>query len=139
MLTKITFRNFRAIQDASIELGPFNVLIGANGSGKSTVVQAIMALRNRIPNSQDVVSLGREKEPVSLDYQFEAHGRLFAKRWSWSPNQGNEEQSLSLDGRDLEGAQLSYSTTFGNGARLYCFDSAMLRSPAQVAPLSTAS
>lgn len=62
MFTQISFRNFRAIQEASIALGPFNLIIGANESGKSTVVQAILALHNRIRDSQGAVSLGRDPD-----------------------------------------------------------------------------
>lgn len=136
MLTKITFRNFRAIQDASIELGPFNLLIGANGSGKSTVVQAIMALRNRLTEPREIATLAREKEPISLDFHFEEGGRRFARRWQWQVQQANAEESRSLDGRDLDNLQFVQLNEFANGARLYCFDSAKLRAPAQITQYS---
>jgi predicted ATPase len=38
ILTKIEIKGFRSIRDASLELGPLNVLIGANGAGKSNFV-----------------------------------------------------------------------------------------------------
>lgn len=37
---------FLSFQDVSIKLGPVNVLIGANGSGKSNVIEAIDFLRH---------------------------------------------------------------------------------------------
>ena len=39
-------KDFLSFQDVSIELGPVNVLIGANGSGKSNVIDAIDFLRH---------------------------------------------------------------------------------------------
>ena len=39
-------KDFLSFQDVSIELGPVNVLIGANGSGKSNVIEAIDFLRH---------------------------------------------------------------------------------------------
>lgn len=37
-LTRVTIQGFRSIKDASVDLGPLNVLIGANGAGKSNLV-----------------------------------------------------------------------------------------------------
>ena len=39
-------KDFLSFQDVSIELGPVNMLIGANGSGKSNVIEAIDFLRH---------------------------------------------------------------------------------------------
>jgi predicted ATPase len=38
MLRKININGYRSIKEASLELGPLNVLIGANGAGKSNFV-----------------------------------------------------------------------------------------------------
>ena len=41
MINKISIRNFKSLAETSVELGPFTVLVGANGSGKSSFLQAI--------------------------------------------------------------------------------------------------
>ena len=41
MIDTITIKNFKSITDATLSLGNVNVLIGANGSGKSNVLEAI--------------------------------------------------------------------------------------------------
>jgi predicted ATPase len=41
MFNKITIKNFKSLADTSTELGRFTVLVGANGSGKSSFLQAI--------------------------------------------------------------------------------------------------
>ena len=41
MVNKIGIRNFKSIDTLDLELGRFNVIIGANGSGKSNVLEAI--------------------------------------------------------------------------------------------------
>jgi predicted ATPase len=46
-LTKIEIAGYRSIKDMSLELGPLNVLIGANGAGKSNFVTFFWML-NRI-------------------------------------------------------------------------------------------
>lgn len=41
MITEITINNFKSVQDLTLSLGRFNVLIGSNGSGKSNILEAI--------------------------------------------------------------------------------------------------
>ncbi|SEG36333.1 AAA family ATPase [Jhaorihella thermophila] len=40
-LRQVTIRNFKAIEDTTLDLADFNVIVGANGSGKSSVLQAL--------------------------------------------------------------------------------------------------
>src|ERR1017187_428897 len=44
MITKITVTSFKSIENAEIELGNLNVFVGANGSGKSNLLEAIGVL-----------------------------------------------------------------------------------------------
>ena len=55
---KITISNFKSLADQTVELNDFNLLVGANGSGKSNFVQALKFLR-------DIVSFGLE-DAISL-------------------------------------------------------------------------
>ncbi len=41
MIEKITIENYKSIQQLKLELGRITVLIGANGSGKSNILEAI--------------------------------------------------------------------------------------------------
>ena len=54
-ISKISISGLKAIQDASFEPGNINVLIGANGAGKSTFLEAIgllsLAMTDRIDNA----------------------------------------------------------------------------------------
>ncbi|PWV45023.1 AAA family ATPase [Chitinophaga sp. S165] len=42
MLDKIRIRNFKSIDDLSIDLGRFNVFIGENGAGKSNILESMV-------------------------------------------------------------------------------------------------
>ncbi|MFN8576328.1 MAG: ATP-binding protein [Candidatus Sericytochromatia bacterium] len=44
MLSKIQIKNYKSINECSIDLGQFNVFIGENGSGKSNILEAIAML-----------------------------------------------------------------------------------------------
>jgi len=59
MLKKLTIRNFKAIQNMVIEFTPLTVLIGENGCGKSTILQALDLLCS--VSSRDIPEYLREK------------------------------------------------------------------------------
>ena len=44
MFKRLAIKNFKSIIDLTIELGRVNVFIGANGMGKSNVLEAIARL-----------------------------------------------------------------------------------------------
>lgn len=45
MIASIAFRNFKALRNTRIALAPFNVVIGPNGSGKTSLIEAVSQLR----------------------------------------------------------------------------------------------
>lgn len=50
MIKELTIGNFRSIREATLELGKFTVLNGANNSGKSSVLYALQVLKNVVTN-----------------------------------------------------------------------------------------
>lgn len=72
MLTRAVIKGFKCLQDVSVELCPFNVLIGPNDSGKSSFLQAL-SWASRFPTGQIwVPSAARD---VRVDLQ-SSSGRL---------------------------------------------------------------
>ena len=59
-LRKISFGNFKSLYNTSFEPGKINVFIGANGSGKSTVLEAIGLLSAAMTDRVDASSLQRK-------------------------------------------------------------------------------
>jgi predicted ATPase len=45
VIAAIAFRNFKALRATSIRLAPFNLVIGPNGSGKTSLIEAVLRLR----------------------------------------------------------------------------------------------
>lgn len=45
VIASVAFRNFRALRQASLRLGAFNLLIGPAGSGKTSLIEALLRLR----------------------------------------------------------------------------------------------
>ena len=59
-LKKISFGNFKSLYHTSFEPGKVNVFIGANGSGKSTILEAIGLLSAAMTDRVDANSLQRK-------------------------------------------------------------------------------
>ena len=51
VIASIAFRNFKALRNTRVELLPFNLIIGPNGSGKTSLIEAVLRLQSlsRLP------------------------------------------------------------------------------------------
>ena len=50
MITKLHIRNFKSIKNVDLDIGKITVLTGANNSGKSSFIYALLALKNIVNN-----------------------------------------------------------------------------------------
>ena len=48
MIASIAFRKFKALRQTRVELSPFNLFIGPNGSGKTSLIEALLRLRTLV-------------------------------------------------------------------------------------------
>jgi len=80
-LSEIRLQNFKSVTNATVELRPLSVVVGRNSSGKSTLLQSVLALaqavRNRSDSSQfplngEYVRLGTFGEVLSFQNDNEA-------------------------------------------------------------------
>ena len=84
-LRQITIRNFKAIPDTTLDLADFTVIIGANGSGKSSVLQALHWMlqcathRTVRPQRQGGETISERAAPYmpTLDYRNAGHGQTY--------------------------------------------------------------
>ena len=62
VIASVAFRNFKALRNTSLALAPFNLVIGPNGSGKTSLIQALLRLRtlSRLPLREPVGEGARE-------------------------------------------------------------------------------
>ncbi|KOF56282.1 hypothetical protein AGR56_05355 [Clostridium sp. DMHC 10] len=75
MIKSIYIDNFKALNDFSIDLKPLTVLIGGNGSGKSTILQAIDLLCNIVKMDIDSYIQSRGWEPSDLKSQLSSSSK----------------------------------------------------------------
>ncbi len=72
MITQITLRNFKSIKEADIKLGPFNLFIGTNASGKSNFFDSLRFLQgigwglsvDEILNGRPRTGTGSERDGI---------------------------------------------------------------------------
>lgn len=73
MIASVAFRNFKALRNTSLALGPFNLVIGPNGSGKTSLIQALLRLRSlaKLPLREPVPESARDvMEGPELTFRF---------------------------------------------------------------------
>ena len=86
-IRSIKIRNYKSLQDVEMKDIPgFAVLVGANGVGKSTLIDVFNFLKDALKNDmrvalqrrggfQQVVSRGHENEPIEITLEFETSGK----------------------------------------------------------------
>jgi len=68
LISKIEIRNFKGIRDLSLDLKPLTVIVGPNGSGKTSVLEAITLFAQSTNRSilskigGDIIEYGEEND-----------------------------------------------------------------------------
>ncbi len=72
VIASVAFRNFKALRNTSLALLPFNLVIGPNGSGKTSLIQAILRLRAlaRLPLREAGPDVERRPEGAEITFRF---------------------------------------------------------------------
>ena len=121
MLNTITINNFKCFSQQTIEFGLLTVLAGTNGVGKSTVIQALLLLRQAIENNYEknillngpfLLNLGNSNEIINSAAKgsvlsFELRGDFCKEDFKFSAPDGSlslvpiEEKSTSGEYRNV--------------------------------------
>ena len=97
----LQLKNFRRFEDATFEFGPgFNLLVGENGSGKSSVLAAIYQTLNEYGNVFGEVTI-RDLYPLNTDVRITA-GKIKGV-WRFNPIfPANVDASYFNDGKNID-------------------------------------
>lgn len=69
-ITRVKIRNFRSIEAADIELGPFNVFVGQNNHGKTNLFEAIEWFYNGSGNLAEIAYLRDCTREISVEIRY---------------------------------------------------------------------
>jgi len=74
MIAAVHFRNFKALRSAEVRLAPFNLFIGPNGSGKTSLIQALLRLRTLagLPVAKEDDWAGHRADGPEIRFEFAA-------------------------------------------------------------------
>lgn len=84
MLEKIRLKNFRCFEDFTIEFDKFNVIVGKNNSGKSTIIDALKLISNVVRyapyRNRDLEDRDIPFSTINLKYNYnKEESSIFAK------------------------------------------------------------
>src|SRR5271170_1225971 len=84
MLKRIKARNFLSLRDIDLELGPRNVFVGPNMSGKSNLIESLKFLQESVGRAPD--------DATSLQQAFSKRGSFDEVVWK-----GNRDGPIALE------------------------------------------
>lgn len=133
MIKEIRYKNFKALRDTTLPLGRFTLIVGANGTGKSTALKAFEMVKN--PKKfmwQEVISVGEQK-PVSISFKEEEAKVFGTANIVW--NKVREEKGEFLIPNGV--SQNSYENLLSNffeDFKNYSFDAEKISVPTLIKP-----
>jgi predicted ATPase len=100
MLKSVHLKNFKLHEDTLIEAAPITVFIGPNNSGKSSVFQALLALREAAARSSEVflVTYQRLETSPEQPFLFDATDMIDLGEFKDVLRQGQHEIRIGLSG-----------------------------------------
>ncbi|MFY9225799.1 MAG: AAA family ATPase [Blastocatellia bacterium] len=139
MIESVEFKNYKALQDTKLPLSPFTLIIGPNGSGKTTALKAILsAAEKEHINYLTTVSFGYEKHIEGIKVKInwaEKNSALI----TWEKPQSNPTILIPAEGNtdfeknnkrrhvELEMSKISF-------AKIYSFDANSIAKPVNLLP-----
>lgn len=105
MISNISIKNFKSVVDVSLPLGRFNLLIGANGCGKSNILEGI--------------AMGAAASADKLDYEYFANRgiRVVEPRFMLPAFDGIEENLIEVCVTDKEGHETVLDIRYDRNAK----------------------
>ena len=110
-ITKIAVSGFKSLaEECAIDICPLTILAGANSSGKSSIMQPLLLLKQTVEAPYDPGPLLIEGPNV----QFTLANQFLSKLIS---NKRTDRFQIRIDHREIDSSYLSTTTTFKKGQR----------------------
>ena len=119
MITRVQIKNFRNLADVDVHLGPLTVLVGRNGAGKSTFLDALRFVRdvlqgglnktiNQNGGIQSIRCRSSKMDAKDIEITLEEEGVDFNARYSFTIGTEQEEN------QQIKNEVLRVETPFSN-------------------------
>ena len=105
MINNVTIKNYKSVVDVSLPLGRFNLLIGANGCGKSNILEGI--------------ALGAAASSDKLDYEYFGNRgiRVVEPRFMLPAFEDEENEVISVSVKDEDNNPSDFDIVYDKGAK----------------------
>ena len=131
-ITEIRVAGFKSIEEASIEIRPLTVLAGANSSGKSSIMQPMLLMKQTLDASHDPGpllldgphvrftkyeqflprSVRANQHSLIVGYQF-AYEESLNCIFNFQPEKDNQQKQITLSKMQVSSSDLNYEITPG--------------------------
>ncbi len=132
MIQQISLNNFKCFEDETIDFAPLTLLTGLNGMGKSTVIQALLLLRQnhelgllqndrgillngdlvQIGNSRDLLYQYFESRKIEVRIIVDEGDKEISGFWKWDASADSD--ILPLKGKSIENDDVFNSSLFNS-------------------------
>lgn len=136
MIKRVRFERFKALRDATLEVGRFTLLVGANGSGKSSAMDALSLLRPGVALSAEyyrrLISVGETIDPSSIRIIIawdEECGHATSDH-AWNYQGGNVHGFIG----QVQGALQGQINAYFSNTRKYSLDARAIAAAVQLTP-----
>ena len=142
MLKSVRFKNLKALRDAELPLGPFTLIVGANGSGKSTVLQGLRELSPRPREGQEpsleyarCVSVSEQgsEQPIEIIATWEKLAKGATTR-KLVRKDDRPSYHRDADGRESSPSDCAVFDSWLAKIRIYSLDAARIKVPVHLSP-----
>lgn len=138
MIERIEFKNFKALRSAVLPLGRFTLIVGPNGSGKTTALNAIGLLRPGAPISYQAIvnaTAAAAGEEVSVSARWRAPQAGFRTTIAADSSGTSRRDYVDASGQPSQGGPLySEVVTFLARHRVYALDAGQVCRPVELVP-----
>ena len=131
MIEKIRYRNYKVLRDCELPLGGFTLIVGANGSGKTTAMEALLGIFNAPTIYYDSLVTVGENDPVKLEVFLDRSVGNGILEMSWTKALGRGEYKLvKFPDGGAEARAFRYLQSF----RLFSLHAPSIASPVNLTP-----
>lgn len=136
LIERIEFKNFKVLRDAVLPLGRFTLIVGPNGSGKTTALRALQAVSDSSKyRYDDIVSVG-VTDPVDVRVTIQIGEQTAVWGVQWLPDTRDRGVTFTDDnGSEItNGSMLTGVRAYLNSAPVFAFGASNLASDSRLAP-----
>ena len=144
MIESIEFTNFKALRHTTLPLSPFTLLLGPNGSGKTSVLQILEGITGLIPpHGKGVqnkinyptsisVTMKDQNADVETKLRLQLKNQNIVATFRWHPNGRADNQWIRANGILLNGGEAQFPREWLGRMQTYSLDATAIAQPAQV-------